>query len=814
MATASNLKFATHDFTGRPRKYFRVESSTRKGTQDAPAPVKVSEEIVIVDRSGSMWGTMEEVKSTLEKLFTLDEFANPNFRVSLISYSSKGDVKLHFHRVTVADILKPSSEYLREIRSIRATSMTCISQALELAATLITPGVTTGIVLHTDGCANDPYPAAESRDIAKATDKLRKPGVFCNTIGYGSWADTTMLLGIANALSGRFVRAGDIREVYAALHDTTKLLAGGMAPTIEIPIGKANYVAAVSKSGRLILGGTGSLAISSLAEGSDLSEYRYYEVTQAEYAALNAPVAGRDGSVEPVLAYARARAAAGQVTEAKFALVASLQASLLNAHARALVPSQVEAMVASLDHAVLDGAVETPSAEYGLKVKGVSMLSTLDILSRYAGGGVEIDMPRFRAGYKSRGIRKIAGTRQPDGTIVPPKAEGRSVESEDGFVPLDAILLNRNTANVNLRVRGTQEIFKDGQKKTKIANVDVSAIPTFNNYTVIANGERNVDGIRVRISNKRAHADLVDAGVVANTAYVPGEVQEIDFRPMGLTDYDQAYDAMTPPEFDRLVRLSVVSKMFSGMMEGASTDLTEDQVKELAEYHLSAKLNFSPPSTNHYTDLQEAISKGEVDSRVVYKIDFGSPQLTSVSNLSSANEFLKRRFVATTAGVEEKTPKMPMRRGETVFTVKALTGRTKLGYEDTIAFPYYEGFLGTGNAAPLDDLLVSVGVEPKFSERFASKPGDNRDTLATDALRKVDAAIEAIYARVRPLAFYIGATGLLPENLESPSLSPDDLVAKFPDAKLSKNEKEEGTFYILPNGTLLTIGSKTEYFSV
>jgi hypothetical protein len=83
----------------------------------------------------------------------------------------------------------------------------------------------------------------------------------------------------------------------------------------------------------------------------------------------------------------------------------------------------------------------------------------------------------------------------------------------------------------------------------------------------------------------------------------------------------------------------------------------------------------------------------------------------------------------------------------------------------------------------------------------------------TEAGKHVDNAIEAIYDRIRPLAFYIGATGLIPDGLDAKTMTADQFAAAYPDAKLSKAEKEEGTFFVLPNGVVITVYVKGEYFS-
>jgi hypothetical protein len=74
--------------------------------------------------------------------------------------------------------------------------------------------------------------------------------------------------------------------------------------------------------------------------------------------------------------------------------------------------------------------------------------------------------------------------------------------------------------------------------------------------------------------------------------------------------------------------------------------------------------------------------------------------------------------------------------------------------------------------------------------------------------------IESFYDRIRPLAFYIGATGLVPDSLNAKAFTSDAFATQYTDAKLSKAEKEDGTFFVLPNGLVVTVFVKAEYFTV
>ena len=71
--------------------------------------------------------------------------------------------------------------------------------------------------------------------------------------------------------------------------------------------------------------------------------------------------------------------------------------------------------------------------------------------------------------------------------------------------------------------------------------------------------------------------------------------------------------------------------------------------------------------------------------------------------------------------------------------------------------------------------------------------------LALDRLKNYVAAYpddyDALFAeKLSALVFYVGATGLLPDEVEAKAQSADVLAGKYPDLAFSKDEKE-GTFF-------------------
>ena len=221
----TEAKFALYDFAGKPREFYLVNEV------EVPKPVlekTVTHHIVVVDRSGSMYGVMNDTKAMVEKVMTVEEFQQSGLLLTLISYSSKGDYTVHFARTPVSDVLDPNKPYVASIRGIRATCLTSVSGALDEALANVQSGETTAVSIHTDGYFNDVSPASEAKAVDKWIKRVQKDfaNVYVNTISYGNWTDFKMLDRIASSLSGKCVVAKNVKQVHDALHDTSALLAG------------------------------------------------------------------------------------------------------------------------------------------------------------------------------------------------------------------------------------------------------------------------------------------------------------------------------------------------------------------------------------------------------------------------------------------------------------------------------------------------------------------------------------------------------------------------------------------------------------
>lgn len=794
------FKFALRDFAGNPVSYW-VGQERPLPKASTPTVADPSHHVIVIDRSGSMYRDIADLRAKVEKILTHDEFKQPHLKVSLISYSGQGDVTVHFAKVRVEDVMKTGSPYLEEIRKIHSTGLTCISQALAKAEALIDANETTCVSLHSDGFANDSSPSAEQRAIDKVIESFKKyPNVFVNTVAYSTYCDYNLLARIANALSGTCVQATNIAQVYDALYGTTKLLSSKLTPAVTLERGADDYLLFVSRSQAKILGTTGDLQVRGLGESDDRAAWALRKVTAKEYDKVK-----DDAPTDVLLALARAFLAEGALNSAKYALVASRASGLLASHYKALVPSAIADMAADLESAVFSGTPVTTSESYGLAAKGPSLLSIFSVISRFRDGFL-VHMPSVWSGYKRRGVKRIEGVRKPDGTVEVPAF---ALEDEDvgEWRSPASFAVNNNEATINMLISTPAHVINRATKVkiAQVAGVPLSSLKNHRNVTLVGDGEITVPSLKYRITNKELHAALSRAGLDL------GKYDHTQERVLTLTAYpvvDVSVDFVAPSQdtFDELARLTTLKSIFRALKaaassEGEGTPFSKEQVEELAAHCLTPALNWSAPTTTEYTDLKAAVADGTVDYRTAYKVMFGSTTVVHLDDLYSANEYLQRRFTLSVPvnGIAQEVAKPTFEHfynPEAVWGVKALSARTKLNAVDDIMFPVFQSVLGK----QLQD------KDPAIANGYKDP------ATVAQALQAVEARIEDILSeQVRPLAFYVGATGLVPDQLRATVLTAEEFATKY-GIKPGKKESE-ATFFVLPTGATLLVFQEAKPFS-
>lgn len=819
-------KFTLYNLLGQPQSYYRADPVGIQFDQTAKKTA-LAHHIIVVDRSGSMYSAIPDLRDTLVKLLTLDEYTDADLVVTLISYSSKGDVTCHFERAKVKDVMATGSSQRKAIASLQATCMTCISQGLKMAVDKVKPDEPTAITLHTDGYANDPSTYSELAALEAAAAALAGGSAYLNTLAYTDWSDFRLLAKLANLGGGAALKAGNVSLVYDALKQGMAALAGGVVKPLVIPNAPgATYQVVVSRTAKKVTGSNGSaIEVKGVTAADDCLVYRFTPLTKAAYAAEPAP---QLQTSEAVYAFARAQLAEGNLNTAKYALASTCDMTFLQTHGRALTNPQVAAFAQALDQLVCapaELATHTVMTEVPVNTR-VALLSLVDTLALYKDHLLvnRLDLVRD---YQRRGVRKLVGSRDEAGKLVEPTFKTEYVDKDD-YLPVSSYDVNRNTATLNMLFtrKVTLVPAAGGAPVKEVAGIKLDKLTTFNNYTLVGDGELNVKQMTVRVTSKKLFDLLRKAGVLyagskVATAYSPttAYVLRLDELPL------------VPPfagapnlggVVAELVGLKILSSFCAAHLKGESSDFTPQQVDELKKHYLSTNLYLNFPTCNPYTDLKQALTDGLVDTRTSYRIDLGDKLVLNPGKLHSANKFLDRFYAVTRAdGTEMEDPKFETVVAELPKAVKCarkqLSAKTKTTAVDLQMAAYYDELLGVHETKTAQRLLGSIGAElltAVVKKRLKGSAVARKDLVEAceQAKKLADARADVIYAdTVSPLVFYVGATGTLPDECAAPALTAEQLEKKYPEVTLSKGERE-ALFYEL-DGAILTVYATTEYFS-
>ena len=784
----AGTKFALYDFKGQARAWMVVDEMTIPKPVMEPA---VSHHVVVVDRSGSMYGVMDDTKTMVEKVMVAEEFAGSDLLLTLISYSSKGDYTTHFARKRVSEVLDPKSGLVDKIRGLRATALTSVSGALSEALTHVVAGETTAISVHTDGYFNDASPGDEASLVDAWIKRVQTsyPAVFGNTISYGSWSDFKVLDRISQSLSGKTVVAKSVRQVYDALHDTSTLLAGRVLPSIHVPGEEGAFLAFHNLTQRKVNGAATDFAVRGVGPDDETRLYRFRRLNETAW--RRAPVAENADPV-PAYVYARTMLAQQRLNDATYALVGTMDSTLITRHYRALTATALSDLAVDLERRIAGDRTDfVSSVSPGLGFSKTSVLELCEILGRST-KDFTISLPAFLGQYKRRGVSRMNGN-WVDGKFIPVRTRLEATD-ESTLVRAASFDINNTTASINMTVMRPARLLVEGKAVPAVAGRKLE-LTEIRSYTLVGDGEINAAVLPIRISSKRLHADLVAAGVLSNEAFNPSALHVLDLCVLPACPMDRVPAVPNSTLFSTLVSAVVERGIMSAYLSGTGTaDVwTTEQLEELTSNDISSGLNYNPPTVNPYTDLSAAVSAGEVDSRTSYSITLGDSRMVSAKALYSANEYFTRRFSVRVLSADPseldkegllKKPKLSdLWREGVVVTQKTLSARTKLN--------------------SIDDLMM-----PKLEAFLAARPTRER---AAELLSDAEGVVETCYSQLRPLAFYIGATGLVPEGWDVAVLDAEGLEARFPSIDIEKKQRE-GTF-LVGSDVVIGIFPEVAYFS-
>jgi Mg-chelatase subunit ChlD len=830
---AARTRFTLYNLAGEAVAYYAVEHrplelQAANGAETAEAAgTGVAHHIILIDRSGSMAEDLDALKDTLVKVLTLDEYARYEMNVTLASYAGQGDLSVHFQRVPVQEVMKRHSPHLQELRKLKPGTGTCISQALQLVRELAEPEELTAVSLHSDGYADDPSAAAEARAVDKICQELATQNVFINTVVYSDRADFRMLSRIANTVSGSCVRAGNLKALYDALYNTAKLLGGKHMLALEEPLAEEDaYQVFVSRSGRKIIGAAGPLKITGLKARADAAVYKYRLVSQEAFDHMTvAPVAQTD---ESVFAFARAQLAEGNLNTAKYALVSTVDATLAERHLRALTNPQLADLAHDLETAIFTPAgLKKHDLVTSVRIpERVSLLDVVRLLDEHKDGFI-VNRKALQREYQLHGLKRVRGTRDEEGNLIEPWLRPESITHSD-YAHVRSFDINHNAPTINMLLSERIRLVRadDGTPVTEVAGLLIDELSSFNSFTLATDGEIHVPSLKVKINSRELFGLLRQQGVLEQNGRLAPD--KFDFQ----VDYTLRLDGgpLVPRNtgrtelnglFEELANLRALASLLSACLEDESTIYTHAQLEELRRHYLTRNLGLSFPTTSAYPDLDEALAAGLVDTRVSYRVDIGTTRILNLGKLPSANKFLERAYEATNRDtgrkVEGKLTGDRLLEGNLDFEPKPPSPRLKITAVDEFLRPIFDDFLGIENNGKVTAILEKVGADGLQRVLEARRAGErvSREEMVpamTGALDKVQRHSERLYReRVSPLVFYVGSTGVLPDEIQARALTARALRSQYPELQLSRDE-EEGTFFVLGE-TVLSVYPTKEYYT-
>lgn len=770
-----------------------------KITAPKASPVKV-DFIAVIDRSGSMYHEIDNVKIGLCKLLGVHEaIGKRDITLSLISYSSHGDCQTHFSHVdmnTAANDLVVAQEIAR----LRSTGLTGMSQAMRLAQVLVRKGRIPYVVLMSDGYCNDPGVRSEQIGTEKATQEIVAAGGIVSTLCYGSYADFAFLNQIASTGKGVCLRAGNAAEFYRAMETGAKAAANLQAQSIRISSDGASFIACVDPENKTITSSVKDDLVLSGIPSKNAAVYRFCPGDNKGQVYTSEP----DNALACLIA-ARVMLDNSDIARAKEYVIGS-RVQDARKFWRALTSAEQRDLTAAIDAAIFSDVECKLTADLSVIPTGPSVLDLFALMEEYEPGVFQVHMPSLRGDYQRRTVGSLNGTRGPDGKVVPFRYD---LVSDDEWADVTGIVINRTQPNVSIQTT-MPAYLKDTETSKTITQIGplslANKLKTIRSYTIVGDGAVTTERARFKINTQPARKALTTLGFKPNSK--TWEV-EIDFSKMAVVSREPVDCLPKLDEVNHMLRAAALVKLLAAIKpKGESAEYDAGMVAELKKYGLSPLLNFSPPTCNPYEDMKQAQADGKIDVRVGYKVVLGTKEMPQmIENLYSGNEFLQRRFTAKLGDKEVFKDDIngALLLDGAKFSVKSLATTTKLNACDEVAFLVNCGALGVKEAGAADALTDALAfaygtkaAAKKASDAIAKIRGGKVDRTTAigeidEIRRKIENAISKFYAeRISPVVMYAGSTGSLPPSLDAKKIEVSAITGS-----LSKAMKAEGAFYLV-----------------
>ncbi|MEH2349880.1 MAG: hypothetical protein V7K55_18160 [Nostoc sp.] len=449
----------------------------------------------------------------------------------------------------------------------------------------------------------------------------------------------------------------------------------------------------------------------------------------------------------------------------------------------------------------------------------ICLLELIKIFAEYR-NNIIVNIKHLQEHYQRTGIKRVKGVRNENGELLQPWLQTEYIDNAE-YVGMGEFQFNRNTATINMLIKRKVRLAKseDQTPTLEVAGLLVNNLNSFNNYTIVSDGKINIKSLQVKISSKKAFDLLKEKGVLDAEKFDFHTEYSIHLDNLPLVASDSRYSSIDGL-FNQLAEIKVLTSIISANLKKESDVFIAPQLDELQKHYLSKNTYINFPTTNEYIDIDEALFNGTLDSRLSYKIDVGSQDILNLSKLHSANKFLNKmyRLYDKETGEIIIKPSFEMAFNENLAVRhRLLSSRTKITKVDELMKPIFDDFLGLEQNGIVVGILKKVGADSLaqlFQDKQTGKQISKEEMIAalTAANNKLEKYIENIYQdKISPLVFYIGCTGLLPDQIEVKPMTAEEVAAKYPNLQFSKNE-QEGSFFAVGD-SIISIYAKTEYYS-
>ncbi|MEH2384048.1 MAG: hypothetical protein V7K27_35055 [Nostoc sp.] len=449
----------------------------------------------------------------------------------------------------------------------------------------------------------------------------------------------------------------------------------------------------------------------------------------------------------------------------------------------------------------------------------ISLVELIQIFAEYR-HNIIVNIKHLQEHYQRTGIKRVKGVRNENGELLQPWLRTEYMDNAE-YVGMGEFQFNRNTATINMLIKRKVKLakFEDQTPTLEVAGLLVNDLNSFNNYTIVSDGKINIKSLQVKISSKKAFDLLKENGIL--------DVEEFDFNAeytiqldnLPLVAANSCYSSIDGL-FNELAEIKVLTSIICAHLKKESDVFIAAQLDEFQKHYLSKNIYINFPTTNEYTDINESLISGTIDSRLSYKIDIGSQDILNLSKLPSANKFLNRMYRLYDKETGEIIIKASFEMAfdeNLAVRHRLLSSRTKITKVDEFMKPIFDDFLGLEQNGIVAGILKKVGADSLaqlLQDKQTGKQISKEEMVAalTTANKKLEQYAENIYQdKISPLVFYIGCTGLLPDQMEAKAMTAEEAAAKYPDLQFSKDE-QEGTFFAVGD-SMIGIYAKTEYYS-